>query len=108
MKKISVIASRHWKALLGFNTLVILIAFWAIATTPKTWKATAQLILPATNGGSLDANLGTLGSYRNSDPSFSNQVNPLKIQQAIITSDALLEQAWAIDPQYDKQLWKFL
>ena len=103
MKKISVIASRHWKALLGFNTLVILIAFWAIATTPKTWKATAQLILPATNGGSLDANLGTLGSYRNSDPSFSNQVNPLKIQQAIITSDALLEQAWAIDPQYDKQ-----
>lgn len=103
MKKISVIASRHWKALLGFNTLVILIALGAIVTTPKTWKATAQLILPATNGGSLDANLGTLGSYRNSDPSFSNQVNPLKIQQAIITSDALLERAWAGDPEYNKQ-----
>lgn len=103
MKKISVIASRHWKALLGFNTVVLLLTLGAIATTPKTWKATAQLILPATNGGSLNADLGTLGSYRTSDPSFSNQVNPLKIQQAILTSDALLEKAWTSDPENNQQ-----
>ncbi|WNZ43457.1 AAA family ATPase [Leptolyngbya boryana CZ1] len=70
-------------------------------TTPKVWTAQAQLILPSSNGGNLDANLGTLGSYRNSDPSFSPQVNPLKIQEAILTSDAILEKAWAADPERD-------
>ncbi|MBW4440441.1 MAG: AAA family ATPase [Plectolyngbya sp. WJT66-NPBG17] len=99
MKKVAPIASRHWKALLGLNILVVLATLGAIATTPKRWTATAQLILPITNGGNLDANLGTLGSYRNSDPSFSTQVNPLKIQQAVLTSDALLEKAWAADPE---------
>lgn len=99
MKKVASIASRHWKALLGLNVLVILATLGAIATTPKRWTATAQLILPLTSGGDLDANLGTLGSYRNSNPSFSPQLNPLKIQEAVLTSDALLEKAWAADPE---------
>lgn len=102
MKKIVAIASRHWKALLSFNTAACLVALGTIVVTPKTWEATAKLILPATNGGSLDANLGTLGSYRNTDPSFSNQVNPLKVQQEILTSNALLEQTWKTDPEYNQ------
>jgi polysaccharide biosynthesis transport protein len=102
MKTLGAISFKHWKALAGFNALVCLVAIGAILIIPKTWKATAQLILPATNGSSLDANLGTLGSYRNSDPSFSVQVNPLKIQQVILTSDALLEQVWKADPEYNK------
>ncbi|MCY6490774.1 GumC family protein [Leptolyngbya sp. GGD] len=101
MKKIALIASRHWKALLGLNAVVILGTIGAMLTTPKVWTAQAQLILPSSNGGNLDANLGTLGSYRNSDPSFSPQVNPLKIQEAILTSDAILEKAWAADPERD-------
>lgn len=101
MKKIALIASRHWKALLGLNAVVILGTVGAMLTTPKAWTAQAQLILPSSNGGNLDANLGTLGSYRNSDPSFSPQVNPLKIQEAILTSDAILEKAWAADPERD-------
>lgn len=101
MKKIALIASRHWKALLGLNAVVIFGTLGAMLTTPKVWTAQAQLILPSSNGGNLDANLGTLGSYRNSDPSFSPQVNPLKIQEAILTSDAILEKAWAADPERD-------
>jgi polysaccharide biosynthesis transport protein len=95
-------ASKHWKALVGFNLVICLVALGTILFTPRVWRAKAQLILPSTNGSSLDANLGTLGSYRNSDPSFSSQVNPLKIQQIILTSDALLDQAWKADPEYNK------
>ena len=102
MKTFVAIASKHWKALVGFNTVICLVALGATSLTPKVWRAKAQLILPSTNGSSLEANLGTLGSYRNSDPSFSAQVNPLKIQQLILTSDTLLEQAWKEDPEYDK------
>ncbi|MBW4417624.1 MAG: AAA family ATPase [Myxacorys californica WJT36-NPBG1] len=101
-KKVAVTVSRHWKALLGFNLLVFLGAWGVILTSPKVWTASAQLILPSSNGGDLDADLGTLGSYRNNDPSFSTQVNPLKIQQEILTSDALLTQAWASDPERDQ------
>jgi polysaccharide biosynthesis transport protein len=102
MKTFVAIASKHWKAVAGFNLIIFLVALGVISFVPKVWKAKAQLILPSTNGSSLDANLGTLGSYRNSDPSFSIQVNPLKIQQTILTSDALLEQVWKADPEYDK------
>jgi len=103
MKKIGTIAARHWKALLAFNTLVALATLGSLATAPRVWTAKAQLILPATTGGNLDANLGTLGSYRNNDPNFSSQVNPLKIQQTILTSDAVLERAWKADPDRKPQ-----
>jgi polysaccharide biosynthesis transport protein len=102
MKTFVATTSKHWKALVGFNIVIFLVALGVTSLAPKVWRAKAQLILPSTNGSSLDANLGTLGSYRNSDPSFSTQVNPLKIQQIILTSDALLEQAWKADPEYNK------
>lgn len=98
-EKVAVTVSRHWKALLGFNLLVFLAAWGVILTSPKIWTASAQLILPATNGGNLDADLGTLGSYRNNDPGYSTQINPLKIQQEILTSDTLLSKSWANDPE---------
>jgi uncharacterized protein involved in exopolysaccharide biosynthesis/Mrp family chromosome partitioning ATPase len=100
MEKIALIASRHWKALLGFNLLVFGVAIGAIATAPKVWTATTRLILPASDGGNLDVNLGTLGSYRNNDPTFSSQVNPLRIQQEILSSEALLENVWRVDPEH--------
>lgn len=102
MKKVAVIASRHWKALLGLNLFILLASVGSIVTAPRVWTATAQLILPTGNGSNLDVNLGTLGSYRNTDPTFSNTINPLKIQQAILTSDALLKQTWLADPEYDQ------
>lgn len=102
MEKVATIASRHWKALLGFNLLVFGAAIATIMTTPRVWKANTQLIIPTTNGGNLDANLGTLGSFQSNDPSFSTQVNSLKIQQEILGSNALLEQAWNADPEKDQ------
>jgi polysaccharide biosynthesis transport protein len=102
MEKVILIASRHWKALLGFNLLVLVATIGTIVTAPRVWTATSRLILPASDGGNLDVNLGTLGSYSANDPSFSTQVNPLKIQQEILSSDALLEQAWLADPEYNQ------
>lgn len=99
MEKVAVIAIRHWKALLGFNILVFSTAIGVLVTTPRVWTATAQLLLPASSGGNLDANLGPLGSYSSSDPSFSTLVNPLKIQQAILRSDVLLSEVWEADPE---------
>ncbi|HEY9708852.1 MAG TPA: Wzz/FepE/Etk N-terminal domain-containing protein, partial [Oculatellaceae cyanobacterium] len=101
MNKVAVITIRHWKSLLIFNLLVLAATVGKFVTSPKVWTATAQLIVPNSTGD-LNANLGTLGSLRNSDPSFSNQVNPLKVQASILTSDALLEQVWASDPENRK------
>lgn len=101
MEKVAAIMTRHWKPLVLFNLLVLVAAIGKFATTPKAWTATAQLIMPNTTGN-LDANLGTLGSLKNSDPSFSTQVNPLKVQESILTSEALLEKVWAVDPENKK------
>ena len=101
MNRVSKIATRHWKYLLGFNLLVATGMVGAIAKSQKVWTATTKLILPDTSSH-LEANLGTLGSIKNSDPNFSATVNPLKVQAAILTSDALLERVWANDPEKSK------
>jgi uncharacterized protein involved in exopolysaccharide biosynthesis len=98
MNKVAVVTLRHWKCLLIFNLLVLAATVGKFVTSPKVWTAKTQLILPNSNGD-LNANLGTLGSLRNSDPNFSSSVNPLKVQASILTSDALLEQAWVSDPE---------
>lgn len=98
MDKIPAIITRHWKPLVGWNLFAIAATVGIVATAPRVWTATAQLILPDTTSN-LDANLGTLGSLKNADPNFSSQVSPLKVQTSILTSDALLERVWASDPE---------
>ena len=101
MGKVAAIATRHWKSLFILNLLVLAATVGKLATSPKVWTATAQLILPQ-KSGNLDANLGTLGSLRNADPGFSSEVNPLKVQASILTSDALLERVLDSDPEKSK------
>jgi uncharacterized protein involved in exopolysaccharide biosynthesis len=101
MGKVAAIASRHWKSLFILNLLVLAATVGKLATSPKVWTATAQLILPQ-KSGNLDANLGTLGSLRNADPGFSSEVNPLKVQASILSSDALLERVLDSDPEKSK------
>ncbi|MCA1994459.1 MAG: P-loop NTPase [Coleofasciculus sp. S288] len=101
MGKVTAIAARHWKPLLALNVLVLVATIGKFATSPKVWTANTQLILPATTTN-LDASLGTLGSLKNSSPSFSTQVNPLKVQASILTSKALLERVWASDPEKEE------
>ena len=102
MNKIVGIAIRHWQPLLGLNLFIAGAAILTAVATPRVWTATAQLILPDTNSH-LDANLGTLGSLSNGNPAFSStQVNPLKVQASILTSDTLLEQTRNSDPEKNK------
>lgn len=101
MGKVAAIATRHWKSLFILNLLVLAATVGKLATSPKVWTATAQLILPQ-KSGNLDANLGTLGTLKNAQPGFSSEVNPLKIQASILTSDALLEQVLLSDPEKSK------
>jgi polysaccharide biosynthesis transport protein len=98
MNKLVTIPLRHWKWLLCLNVLVLSAAIASIAYAQKTWTATAQLILPSPTSN-LSASLGTLGSLTNNDPGSSAHVNPLKVQATILTSDALLEQVLASDPE---------
>ena len=99
LDKVAAITTRHWKFLLGLNLFVLVATIGTVATSPRVWTATAQLILPDTTSH-LDASLGTLGSLRNGDSNFSStQVNPVQVQASILTSDALLERVWASDPE---------
>lgn len=94
---------RHRNPLLALN-LVILGATLLSATVladmfaPPVWKAKAQFNVPTT-GGNLSADLGTLGSIRDSSIGFSREVNPLQIQSTIITSNAVIDKALAKDPE---------
>jgi polysaccharide biosynthesis transport protein len=101
MNKLVTISTRHWKYLLGFNLLVAFGTIAAVVTAKPVWTTTTQLILPKTTSN-LDANLGTLGSLKNGDPGFSAEVNPLKVQASILTSETLLEQVLNIDPEKEK------
>lgn len=98
MEKITTVASRHWKYLVILNLFVLVATVGKIAVSRKVWTASAQLILPNTTGN-LDASLGTLGTLQNGDSGFSPQVNPLKVQTSILTSDALLEEVRVNDPE---------
>ena len=101
MEKLAAITIRHWKSLLALNVLVLAAVVGKVAVSPKVWTAKAQLILPETTSN-LDASLGTLGSLKNSEIEFSSQVNPLKVQASIVTSEALLRRVWESDPEKDE------
>ena len=100
MKRIASIITRHWKTLLTFNLLVIGVAIVKIKSSEQIWGASAQLIMPETKGN-LNANLGELGSL-NSGDTFSSKVNPLIAQQSILTSNVVMQQLLASDPEKEE------
>jgi polysaccharide biosynthesis transport protein len=108
MNRVLAITARHWKPLLILNALLIAAAVASYQYSQKVWTATTQLILPDSTSN-LNANLGTLGSLQNKNPSFSDQVNPLRVQASILNSDALLEQVLNSDPEKSKfdRLFKY-
>lgn len=93
---------RHRNHLLVLNLIVLLATLLSatvladILSTP-IWKARAKFNVPS-SGGNLSADLGTLGSLSNSGVGFSREVNPLEIQSAIMTSNAVMEKTLAMDP----------
>ncbi|MEL6462240.1 MAG: GNVR domain-containing protein [Cyanobacteria bacterium J06621_15] len=99
MNKITAIAFRHWKPVVLWNLLVLGLTGYIATVTPRTWNATVQLTIPATNGN-LDASLGILGSLRKNDSSISAiGDSQLQMQKSILTSDTLMENVLNIDPQ---------
>ncbi|MGF1590405.1 MAG: GumC family protein [Pleurocapsa sp.] len=100
MNKLTSKVNRHWKPLLLFNLALALAVVGKIVLTPKIWDAKAQLILPSTSGN-LDADLGTLGSLKNSSVDFSNTMDPLLAQESILLSNPVLKQTLALDPEKD-------
>ncbi|MDJ0569303.1 MAG: P-loop NTPase [Pleurocapsa sp. MO_192.B19] len=97
---------RHRTPLLVLN-LVLFMATLLSATvladilSPPVWKAKAKFNVPNA-GGNLSADLGTLGTIRDSTIGFSREVNPLQIQSTILTSDAIMEKVRAKDPEKEE------
>ena len=100
MNKIAAITFRHWKPVIFWNLLVLGLTGYIATVTPREWNATAQLTVPGTSGN-LDANLGILGSLRNSSPNIPAGNSQLEMQQKILTSDTLMEKVLSIDPEKD-------
>lgn len=101
MNKVITIARRYWKPLLVLNGIVITAAIASARFSPRTWTASTQLILPNTTSN-LDASLGTLGNLKDTSIDFSNEVNPLKTQASIISSNDVLSVVLASDPEKSK------
>ena len=94
---------RHRKSLIVLNFLIIVMTVLSATVladvlSPPVWKAKAKFNVP-NSGGNLSADLGTLGSIKDSSTGFSKEVNPLEIQSTIITSDAVINKIWQQDPQ---------
>ncbi len=98
MNRITTIAVRHWKPLLGLNAILLAIASYSALTVPKVWTAKAELILPKSSSD-LNANLGKLGDFTGGGVVFSQQVSPLKIMSSILTSNEVVGRVWASDPE---------
>jgi polysaccharide biosynthesis transport protein len=94
---------RHRKPLMVLNFLIITMTLLSITVladilAPPVWKAKAKFNVP-NSGGNLSADLGTLGSIKDSSTGFSQEVNPLETQSTIITSDAVIGKIWEKDPE---------
>lgn len=94
---------RHRNPLIVLNFLIILMTVLSATVlsdiwSPPVWKAKAKFNVP-NSGGNLSADLGTLGSIKDSATGFSKEVNPLEIQSTIITSDAVMSKIWHEDPE---------
>ena len=94
---------RHRNSLIVLNFLIIVMTVLSATVladvfSPPVWKAKAKFNVP-NSGGNLSADLGTLGSIKDSSTGFSKEVNPLEIQSTIITSDAVIDKVWQEDPE---------
>ena len=99
MNRLFYVLGRHWGALLALNALIVTATVAArLMTYEATWEAEAKLVIPETTS-KLDTDLGTLGSLRTDGPSFSQQVNPLKLQISVLQSDVVMERALVRDPK---------
>jgi polysaccharide biosynthesis transport protein len=100
MSNVTAIVRRHWKPLLALNCALFAATVSIAIYSPRTWTATARVILPNVTGG-LDASLGTLGNLRDTGNGFSQEVNPPTIQAAILKSDDVIQRVWMNDPEKD-------
>lgn len=93
-----IIVFRHKKHLIAWNLLVAAVVAYALVVSKKTWISTVKFVLPQ-SGSQLEASLGDLGSLKEGDSNFSTQLNPIKTQETILRSDALLTKALRLDPE---------
>ena len=100
MNEISFKINRHWQPLLLLNFLLATVVVCKITLSQKTWEAKAELVLPNT-GENLNANFGTLGSFKSSGINFSNTINPLLTQKSILLSNPVLKQVLDSDPEQE-------
>jgi polysaccharide biosynthesis transport protein len=100
MSNVTAIVRRHWKPLLALNCALFAATVSIALYWPRTWTATAKVILPNVTGG-LDASLGTLGNLRDTGNGFSQEVNPPTVQATILKSDDVIQRVWAEDPEKD-------
>ena len=99
MNKLVISVAKNWKLLLGFNGLLLALVTFILVSTPKTWTAKAELILPKSTSD-LNADLGTLGNISNGEGVvFSQQLNSLKILASIMTSNDAMRYVWEQDPE---------
>ena len=98
MSNIVAITRRHWKPLLALNCVVFATTVSVALYWPRTWTATAKVILPNVKGG-LDASLGTLGNLHDTGNGFSQEVNPPTVQATILKSDDVIQRVWKADPE---------
>ena len=102
MNQIASIVRRYWLPLLAWNSLILAatIAATIYATTNISpfWKANAKLNIPEKSDG-LNSNLGTLGELQSRGTTFNKDFNPLQVQLAVLTSDAVMERVRAADPE---------
>ena len=101
MSRILTIARRHWKALLCWNSALLIMCGALLAKEKPSWSAKGALILSA-NNRTLSANLGKLGSVTDGQTYYSQEVNPLTVLTTIITSDETMAQLLTLDPDRDR------
>jgi polysaccharide biosynthesis transport protein len=101
MSNVTTIVRRHWKPLLALNCALLAATVSVALYWPRTWTATAKVILPNVTGG-LDASLGTLGNLRDTGDGFSQEVNPPTVQATILKSDDVIQRVWREDPEKDQ------
>ncbi|MBW4698613.1 MAG: exopolysaccharide biosynthesis protein [Aphanocapsa lilacina HA4352-LM1] len=102
MSSVVAIGRRHWRPLLVLNGVLLAATVGIALFYPRTWTATAQLILPNTSSN-LSASLGPLGNLQQQGLTFSSEINPTGIQSNILMSEDVLRPVWLQDPEREQK-----